>query len=110
MCTNQQDGVVTFPRSLVISSGAGWGHTMRFLLQQLDWISGGLVARACPSLAVWRCAIASLQPHAQTPAGQEAEWGEGGGHRIPAKRVSDNKAKWPNHCTIEKKHFGLPLT
>lgn len=68
-------GLVTFPRSLVISSGAGWGHTRRFLLQQLDWISGGPVARAWPSLAVWCCVIASLQPHTQTPAGQGEEWG-----------------------------------
>lgn len=62
ICTHQLIGLVPFPRSLVISSGAGWGHTMRFLLQQLDWISGGPVARSCPFLAVWCCAITSPQP------------------------------------------------
>lgn len=93
MCTNQHVGLVTFPRSLVISSGAGWGHTMRFLLQQLDRISGGPVARSCPSLAVWCCVIPCAQPHTQTPAGQGEEWegGGGGGNPAKAKTVSNRK-------------------
>ena len=104
ICTNQQVGLVTFPKSLVISSRVGWGHAIRFLLQQLDWISGGLVAKACPFLAVC-CAIVSPQPHTQTPAGQGEEWEEGVGYGTQAKRVSNNKTKWPNHCTLGKKNI-----
>lgn len=110
VCTNQQVGLVTFPRSLVISSGAGWGHAMRFLLQQLDRLSGGPVARSCPSLAVRCCAILVLGPTPKHQLGRGGSGRGGCGRPAKAKAVSNNKTKWPNHCTTGKKPCGLALT
>jgi hypothetical protein len=50
ICTNQQVDLVTFPGSLVISSGAGWRCTMKFPSKQLDWISGALLPEPVPFL------------------------------------------------------------
>ena len=90
ICTHQQVGLVAFPASLVISSGAGWGHAMRFLLQQLDWISGGPAAKPVPFLL---CVVQSslLRP---TPRHQL-------GRARSGKRVGDTEPR-PRGCQITK--------
>lgn len=58
-----------FQDHLRFRQGQGGDLPWHSFLKQLDWISGGPVAKVCPFLAVC-CAIVSPQPHTQTPAGQ----------------------------------------
>lgn len=90
ICTHQQVGLVALPASLVISSGAGWGHAMRFLSQRLDWISGGPAAKPVPFL-LWVVQSSLLRP---TPRHQL-------GRARSGKRVGDTEPR-PRRCQITK--------
>ena len=87
ICTHQQLGLVTFPASLVISSGAGWGPAMRFLSQQLEWISGGPVAK--PLLCVVQSPLLRPTPRHQL------------GRVRSGKRVGDTESR-SRRCQITK--------